>query len=262
MLDWLSDKDFGTYQFDERSKKAPGTCEWFLESPAYHTWTQKKGDVLFCPGHAGAGKTVLASAIIENLNSRFPKESGTAIARVYCNYNRTNEQTFDALRASLLRQLCESLSTLPEGIMKLHSKYESTRFEVPPERIDDGLESVSGQFLKVFMVVDALDEWAPEHGNHYSLPDELLFLQKKLAISLLVTSRPLPLIANHFNHYPSILVTAQQHDIHAYIDNFRWPQSSCISQKPELRGMIKAIIPKVVLGMYVHCHVSFQKSPY
>ncbi|ENH63846.1 hypothetical protein FOC1_g10007986, partial [Fusarium oxysporum f. sp. cubense race 1] len=195
-------------QFDERSKKAPGTCQWFLDSPEYQSWTQEKDQVLFCPGIAGAGKTVLASAIIENLHSRFQNDSSTAIAHIYCRYNRLDRQNFNELQTSVLRQLCERLSPLPEHIMKIYSQYKRRRVELPPERILSGLESVSGLFSKVFMVVDAIDEWrAAEHADLYSLPGELLFLQRKLVINLLVTSRPLPLIANRFSSYPSLTLT-------------------------------------------------------
>ncbi|KAH7172885.1 hypothetical protein DER46DRAFT_551413 [Fusarium sp. MPI-SDFR-AT-0072] len=252
VLAWLSDEDFGTYQFDERSKKAPGTCEWFLGSPEYRSWIQGKGQVLFCPGIAGAGKTVLASAIIENLHSRFQNDSNIAIAHIYCRYNRVYKQTFNELQASLLRQLCERLSPLPKDIMKLHSEYKSRRVEAPPERILSGLESVSGLFSKVFLVVDALDEWqATEHVDLYSLPGELLFLQKKLTINLLTTSRPLPLISNQFGNCPALQIIAQQQDIDAYIDNFRWPESSCIGKIPELRDMVKSIMSQVVRGMFL-----------
>ncbi|KAL5600475.1 hypothetical protein FOVSG1_008287 [Fusarium oxysporum f. sp. vasinfectum] len=236
VLNWLSDEDFGTYQFDERSKKAPGTCQWFLDSPEYQSWTQQKGQVLFCPGIAGAGKTVLASATIENLHSRFQSDSSTAIVHIYCRYNRVDRQTFNELRASLLRQLCERLSPLPEGIMQLYDQYKPRRVEAPPKRILSELESVSGLFSKVFMVIDALDEWrAAEHADLYSLPGELLFLHKKLAINLLATSRHLPLIANRFSNYPCLPITAQQQDIDAYVDSFRWPESSCIGRTPGLR---------------------------
>ncbi|EGU75526.1 hypothetical protein FOXB_13975 [Fusarium oxysporum f. sp. conglutinans Fo5176] len=252
VLDWLSDEDFGTYQFDERSKKAPGTCQWLLDSPEYQSWTQKKDQVLFCPGIAGAGKTVLASAIIESLHSRFQSDSSTAIVHIYCRYNRVDRQTFNKLRASLLRQLCERLSPLPEGIMQLYNQYKPRRVETPPERILSELESVSGLFSKVFMVVDALDEWrATEHADLYSLPGELLHLQRKLAMNLLATSRPIPLIANTFNDYPSVSITAQQQDIYAYVDNFRWPESSCIGKIAGLRGLVKKVMSHIVRGMFL-----------
>ncbi|KAH7209900.1 hypothetical protein DER44DRAFT_864517 [Fusarium oxysporum] len=252
VLNWLSDEDFGTYQFDERSKKAPGTCQWFLDSPEYQSWTQQKGQVLFCPGIAGAGKTVLASAIIENLHSRFQSDSSTAIVHIYCRYNRVDRQTFNELRASLLRQLCERLSPLPEGIMQLYDQYKPRRVEAPPKRILSELESVSGLFSKVFMVIDALDKWrAAEHADLYSLPGELLFLHKKLAINLLATSRHLPLIANRFSNYPCLPITAQQQDIDAYVDSFRWPESSCIGRTPGLRDKVKEIMSQLVRGMFL-----------
>ncbi|KAL5625825.1 hypothetical protein FOBRF1_000168 [Fusarium oxysporum] len=252
VLNWLSDEDFGTYQFDERSKKAPGTCQWFLDSPEYQSWTQQKGQVLFCPGIAGAGKTVLASAIIENLHSRFQSDSSTAIVHIYCRYNRVDRQTFNELRASLLRQLCERLSPLPEGIMQLYDQYKPRRVEAPPKRILSELESVPGLFSKVFMVIDALDKWrAAEHADLYSLPGELLFLHKKLAINLLATSRHLPLIANRFSNYPCLPITAQQQDIDAYVDSFRWPESSCIGRTPGLRDKVKEIMSQLVRGMFL-----------
>ncbi|EWZ45839.1 uncharacterized protein FOBCDRAFT_317554 [Fusarium oxysporum Fo47] len=252
VLYWLSYEDFGTYQFDERSKKSPGTCQWFLDSPEYQSWTQEKGQVLFCPGIAGAGKTVLASAIIESLHSRFQSDSSTAIVHIYCRYNRVDRQTFNKLRTSLLRQLCERLSPLPEGIMQLYNQYKPRRVEAPPERVLSELESVSGLFSKVFMVVDALDEWrATEHADLYSLPGELLHLQRKLAMNLLATSRPVPLIANQFNGYPSISITAQQQDIYAYVDNFRWPESSCIGKIAGLRGLVKKVLSQIVKGMFL-----------
>ncbi|KAF5557284.1 ankyrin protein [Fusarium napiforme] len=251
-LDWLSDEDFGAYQFDERSKKAPGTCQWFLDSPKYQSWTQERGQVLFCPGIAGAGKTIVASAVIESLYSCFEKDTNIAIAYVYCRYNRVDQQSFNKFRASLLRQLCEQLSPLPEGIMQLYHEYKPRRVELPPEKITSELKAVSGLFSKVFMVVDALDEWAKEHKDLYSLPAELLLLQRRLAINLLATSRPIPILSNQFSDYPSISITAQQQDIYAYVDNFRWPESSCIGKKQELRGLIKRVISQTVRGMYVY----------
>ncbi|KAF5544724.1 ankyrin protein [Fusarium mexicanum] len=251
VLNWISDEDFGNYQLDERSKQAPGTCQWFLDSPEYQAWTQQKGQVLFCPGIAGAGKTVLASAIIENLHSRFETDSSTVTVHIYCRYNRVDRQSFNKLRASVLRQLCERLSPLPDGIMQLYSQYRPRRMGAPPERIETELESLSDPFSRIFMVVDALDEWATENGDLYSLPAELLRLQKRLAINLLVTSRPIPLISNQFNNYPCIAITAQQQDIHTYVSNFRWPESSCIGKIPKLRDLVKRTMSQIVKGMFL-----------
>ncbi|QGI78717.1 hypothetical protein CEK25_005446 [Fusarium fujikuroi] len=251
VLEWLSDEDFGAYQFDERSKKAPGTCQWFFNSPEYQSWTQNKSQVLFCPGIAGAGKSVLASAVIENLHARFQPNSSTAIVHIYCRYNRVDQQTFDELWASILRQLCERLSPLPECITQVYNQYKPQRVKPPRERSLSVLKSVSSLFSKVFLVVDALDEWATEHGDLYSLPAELLLLQRKLDMNLLATSRPIPLISNQFEDHPSVSISAQQQDIYAYVDNFRWPESSCVGQIAELRGLVKQALSQIVGGIFL-----------
>ncbi|CVL06133.1 related to ankyrin [Fusarium mangiferae] len=252
VLDWLSDEDFGAYQFDERSKKAPGTCQWFLNSPEYQSWTQDKSQVLFCPGIAGAGKSVLASAVIEDLHARFQPNSSAVIVHIYCRYNRVDRQTFNELRANILRQLCERLSPLPECIMEVYNQYKPQRVKIPRETSFSVLKSVSSLFSKVFLVVDALDEWrAEDHAGLYSLPGELLFLQWKLAINLLATSRPLPLTTNQFSSYPCLSIIAQQEDIDAYVDNFGWPESSCIGKITGLKNMVKEIMSRLVRGMFL-----------
>ncbi|CAJ0552612.1 Ff.00g006900.m01.CDS01 [Fusarium sp. VM40] len=248
-LDWLSDTNFGAYQLDERDKKAPGTCEWFLTSREYRFWIQEEGQVLFCPGIAGAGKTVLVSAIIEDLHSRFQNDPSTAIAHIYCRYDRTNRQTFDELRASLLRQLCEKLSPLPQVIMELHNEYKLRRMKAPPERIISCLESVSGFFSMIFVVIDALDEW--QQVDCHSLPKRLLFLQGNLPFNLLATSRPLPLIESHFSGHQRCDIKAQQQDIYAYVDNFEWPESHCIGKIPGLKDSVKAIMCEITRGMFL-----------
>lgn len=249
-LDWLSDTDFGAYQLDERDKKAPGTCEWFLTSREYRSWIQEEGQVLFCPGIAGAGKTVLVSAIIEDLHSRFQNDPSTAIVHIYCRYDRADRQTFDKLRASLLRQLCEKLSPLPRVIMELHHEYKPRRMMAPPERIISGLESVAGLFSKIFVVIDALDEW--QQVDCHSLPKRLLFLQRNLPFNLLATSRPLPLIESHFSGHQRCDIKAQQQDIYAYVDSFEWPESHCIGNIPGLKDSVKAIMCEITRGMYVN----------
>ncbi|KAF5641246.1 ankyrin protein [Fusarium sp. NRRL 25303] len=119
MLNWVLEEDFGNYQLDECSKKASGTYGWFLNSREYHSETQKKDQVVFRPAIAGVGKASPASTIIENPHSRFETDSSTATVNTYSRHNRVDRQTFTKVRASLLRQLCERPSPLPEGIMKL-----------------------------------------------------------------------------------------------------------------------------------------------
>ncbi|KAF4332120.1 hypothetical protein FBEOM_14088 [Fusarium beomiforme] len=252
VLDWLSNIDFGAHHSDERKKQAPGTGQWLLKSDIYQSWVQKRGQILFCPGIAGAGKTVLASAIIENLHSHFQTDPGVAIAHIYCNYSRKNRQTVNALFASLLRQLCEKMPSIPPEIIELHEKCKPRGVEAPQDKVHQALESAVTVFSKVFIIVDALDEWqAIGQEEPYSLPIKLVSLQKKSGLNLLATSRPEPFIKMQFKYHPSVQITAQEEDIHAYVENFRWPASSCVAGKPIMQNLIKTTMSQVVEGMFL-----------
>ncbi|KAJ5899947.1 hypothetical protein N7495_004691 [Penicillium taxi] len=76
ILDWLSPVSaYATQQNDYKSRRQTGTGQWLLESPEFRTWVMNPKQTLFCPGIPGAGKTILTSAVIEELHARFGNNS-------------------------------------------------------------------------------------------------------------------------------------------------------------------------------------------
>ncbi|KAK5997636.1 Ankyrin-2 [Cladobotryum mycophilum] len=64
ILDWLTPINYGPQQSDISRLLQSGTCQWFLDSPEYRTWVDSdEGQISFCPGIPGAGKTVLTSTV-------------------------------------------------------------------------------------------------------------------------------------------------------------------------------------------------------
>ena len=61
MLDWIYPGNFKAKHEEIKSKRVPESGKWFLESPEYQNWlsTTETPAKLYCPGLAGAGKTVL-----------------------------------------------------------------------------------------------------------------------------------------------------------------------------------------------------------
>lgn len=62
ILEWLSPLEFTEKQRDISSKRHPGTGRWLLQSSEFETWSRRGGrsdNILWCPGEAGVGKTVL-----------------------------------------------------------------------------------------------------------------------------------------------------------------------------------------------------------
>ncbi|KAH0525445.1 hypothetical protein TsFJ059_007812 [Trichoderma semiorbis] len=105
ILDWLSPIDYGLLHSDYYKRLQPGTGEWFLKRKEFQDWIKGSNDTLFCHGIPGAGKTILASLAINHLSLKFRGNSGIGITYVYFNYKRQEDQDFQKLLASLLKQL-------------------------------------------------------------------------------------------------------------------------------------------------------------
>ncbi|KAI1873110.1 uncharacterized protein JN550_003363 [Neoarthrinium moseri] len=52
-------------------QRQDGTGAWLLKSPDFLGWVESRARILFCPGIPGAGKTIMTSIIIEELQTRF-----------------------------------------------------------------------------------------------------------------------------------------------------------------------------------------------
>ena len=57
---------------------------------------------LFCPGIPGAGKTILASVVIDDLNIRFRKDSSVGVVYIYYDYRLRDEQKIASDRSIYL----------------------------------------------------------------------------------------------------------------------------------------------------------------
>ncbi|KAK7415745.1 hypothetical protein QQX98_005658 [Neonectria punicea] len=127
-LDRLSDIPHCSHQSDVFDRREPKTGQWLLDSPEYEAWLGGCKTTLFCKGIPGTGKTILASIAIDHLQKRRTRDVG--IAYIYCGLIPQTEQTAKALIASLVKQLADGPSPLPERrllleIINLQSKSES-----------------------------------------------------------------------------------------------------------------------------------------
>src|SRR5262249_2290591 len=132
-----------------------------------------------CPGIPGAGKTILASAVVDDLTKRFSKDLRIGISYVYCSFQRKHEQKIDNLLASLLKQLAESYPSLPETVKDLYDHHKAKRTRPSLEEILSTLHSVVAKYSRVFIIVDALDECQVSGNCRARLLLELFNLQKR-----------------------------------------------------------------------------------
>ncbi|OCL02067.1 purine and uridine phosphorylase [Glonium stellatum] len=228
ILDWLTPTVFETQYVDSLNKRHQGTGHWFLHSPQFVAWI--KGDIqtLFCPGIPGAGKTVIASIAIEHLRLA-QTDQGTAVAFLYCNYGKKDEQTAEKLFASLLRQLASHLRSTPESLQALYTSCKKKKTRPSLVEIVDMIIYVSSIYSRVFLVVDALDETSDE-------------LQEKTRASIMVTCRPLAILENKFAEDDQLDIRASTTDVESYLDNQLEKLSICTRLRAkEQREILKKL---------------------
>ena len=251
ILDWLTPIDFAAQQSDFIRRRQPGTGQWLLDSPEYRKWVGVGSEALFCPGIPGAGKTILSSIVVENLQDTFHGDSSIGICYVYCNFRRNDEQKLDDLLASLLKQLARGQSPFPGSVKDLHDRHKERRSRPSTDEFCRTLYSVAAACSRVFIVVDALDECTTSDGCRPRLISELQELQASLGANILATSRFIPEITAKFKEAVQLEIRASESDIGTYLNGNLSHLPGFVSRNHELQDEIKQSIMKCVDGMLV-----------
>ncbi|RYO81189.1 hypothetical protein DL766_010150 [Monosporascus sp. MC13-8B] len=105
---FMAPYDFGSKLSDVRSSRVPETGTWFVESPEFQEWVHSEGNILWCQGIPGAGKTILVTTTIDHLRHKFQPQNRTQIIYASCDYKHRGEQDVRTMLASLWKQLARS----------------------------------------------------------------------------------------------------------------------------------------------------------
>jgi Cdc6-like AAA superfamily ATPase len=251
VLHWITDITYGNEHSDVRNKRLPKTSEWLLETEEYHGWVNNSGKTLYYEGMPGAGKTIMASVIVDDLD-RSQKENGKAY--IYCNYKREETQTVENLLKTMLRQLLQSRPLLPESVKSLYDEQKSRQTQPTLEEIRRLLRSTVASYPRVFIVIDALDECIGPDDCRSRYLQEIQELQKVYAVNVLATSRPLPEVRKMppFKNSPLVQLQALDEDIQVYLDYRISKFPSFVQLDIDLQRAIKDKIHGIVNGMYVY----------
>ncbi|TFK16367.1 hypothetical protein FA15DRAFT_711918 [Coprinopsis marcescibilis] len=105
IVGWLSDINYHAIQADNYGKRAQGTGEWAFDDPKIVDWLGGVLGILWGVGMPGAGKTVLASIIIDHLLQKAKANKRICVAFAFSRY--TDRFTGDKVLAGLLRQVVQ-----------------------------------------------------------------------------------------------------------------------------------------------------------
>ncbi|OJJ40823.1 hypothetical protein ASPWEDRAFT_235243 [Aspergillus wentii DTO 134E9] len=253
ILNWLTPVDYELEQSNIFSRHEPGTGRWLLDSEEYQAWASQTMQTLFCPGIPGAGKTVLSSIIISHLDSQFGNDSDVGIAFVYCSYRTGSQHKPADVLLGILGQLARKRQTIPEDIVGVYENYKRKGTRPTTEKIAGMLESISNLYTKVFIIVDALDEYYHLNMEGFSqLLSQLFRLQAKTSFNLLATSRFINEITSRFDGCIWKEILAQDSDILCFL-NARIPKllQSQISKHLDVQEKIRSNILKSANGMFL-----------
>ncbi|OAQ96229.1 hypothetical protein LLEC1_02864 [Akanthomyces lecanii] len=256
VLDWLTVVHYASRQSECIRTRQAGTGLWLLNSPEYQRWLHSNKRTLFCAGIPGAGKTTLASIVVQDITSRFEKEKNVGVAYLYCDFQQQGRQNADNLLASLLRQLAQGLSSFPDSMQTLYASHKKEGTRPSLNDISRTLESVAAMYSRVFVEVDALDE----SKCRSTFPSHLSSLQVSTSANVFATSRPIrDDVEEILESVETFQISANSEDIENYIDSHTselrllHEKNLDLSKetKAEYRHEIKTIITSVVDGVFL-----------
>ncbi|KAL8895571.1 MAG: hypothetical protein Q9207_008114 [Kuettlingeria erythrocarpa] len=241
ILLWFSPLNFSQVQQSIFGRRTNHTGEWLIDAPDFRNWIAGSEPTLCCSGIreyacptpillsltivAGAGKSVLASVIVDYLRNAFKASYSYSVAAAYCNFKERVSQSPENLLAGLCVQLIDEFKPLPETLVQLHGRHASKRTSLSLNDVLDVFKEVLKHFETTYLIVDALDECSWETRD--ILLRELKSLQP--IIRLLVMTRP---NIDQFAENATIEIRASHSDLDKYIQ-------SRIASQPKLSSLLQ-----------------------
>ncbi|KAL3472480.1 hypothetical protein BJX99DRAFT_272889 [Aspergillus californicus] len=253
ILNWITELDFSRQYNDSLNQRLDGTGIWLLESDEFTRWVSEPQQTLFCPGIPGAGKTVMSCLAVDHLRKTFRDDSDVQIGYLFCSYQPSFQQTILDFQLSLLRQLAVRGSTVLRDIQHMHEIHVRDQTRPDSNEIESQLLRAARSFRRVFVVIDALDEYcSSDPGQLENLLAILFALQKDAPVSILATSRPNSEIMSRFTGCIHREIRAQDNDILTYV-NAALPAllRAKIPLYPHVQDNVRRAIVKSADGMFL-----------
>ncbi|KAL8993043.1 MAG: hypothetical protein Q9169_006643, partial [Polycauliona sp. 2 TL-2023] len=157
VLQWLNAPDAALDHHQASEKRgAETTGKWFIESDEYAEWKTRPHSIYWLHGILGCGKTILASAVIDEL-SESCKTSPRTLAYFYC----SDRQDCGKLLRSLLRQLSNQNRDCWKMLEESYVTHGKGQKQPSRDTLSTLLRSMLGTCSTASIVLDALDECKP-----------------------------------------------------------------------------------------------------
>lgn len=192
--------------------------------------------------------------MVKELTTRYDNKR-IGIAYLYCNFRRHDDQKINDLLASLLKQLAEWQPSLPGSVKELYDRHKTKRTRPSLDEISRSLEIVTTLYSRVFIIIDALDEYQEAGSCRTRLLSVISNLQIKNKVNLFATARNIPDIKKNFENCLQLEIRADHGDIRSYLDQHMPELPDFISEDISLQTEIKTNIEGAIDGMLVNYYI-------
>ena len=232
VLNWIQPYDPHENHGMSLKLRHPGTGLWFIESDEFKAWLNCSSAKLWCYGIPGAGKTVLASSVIQEALGR--SSPNTAVAFFYCDYKNATTQDPRNILGSLAFQIAvqdeQSFGKLQAFYAK-HNPSDRPSVGVDMEELRDLLVEMASSFDDAMIVVDALDECGTQSSFVTSLLSSLNNSGEASNIKTLFLSRDEQDIREALEDYSQISIAARSSDLKIFVG----AEIECRTRNKDLR---------------------------
>ncbi|KAK4464532.1 ankyrin repeat-containing domain protein [Cladorrhinum samala] len=244
------------------SSRFPLTGLWFTHGQQFKDWLSTPRSRLWLGGIPGAGKTVLAGAMIEEaLSLCTPK---CAVAFFFCDTSKGTIISLTDLLGVLSTQLARQNDDAFHILQQYHAQLcpeQGIRRAITLEALKRVLANMIGCFDRVYIFVDGLDEYGTEAEQIIISLTEIWESTATLSIALLSRDEQFirDLLEENFDYIP---VLAHKEDIEAYVIA-KIQERFGSKQKRKMADTTKDAITKALVersdGMFrwVACMVDF-----
>ncbi|KAH6880250.1 ankyrin repeat-containing domain protein [Coprinopsis sp. MPI-PUGE-AT-0042] len=234
------------------SKAALGTGMWLVKGDEFRLWLEPNGDIkiFWGSGIPGAGKTLLASIVIERLEALCKeKDVQICVCYVYFRYSDRSEMTVRDVLEILVMQTLERHPDCLAVVERTYARHLRERTEPTEAQLLSLLRQLNGAMAVTFYVLDALDE-AP-----IKIQLAVVKTLASLDVKLFITSRPLKTMEANFPEAHTFHIVAQDADIDLLIAKRIGENAELqrlLQVYPFLRNEIISTIKQNCSGMFLH----------
>ncbi|KAJ5163243.1 uncharacterized protein N7500_005073 [Penicillium coprophilum] len=209
------------------NRRHDGTCEWIFDNDTYTQWLFGCSRTLYCIGPAGAGKTFLASTIIDSLRNTFTSPD-VAIVFIFGHDETDEDATSVGFLDKILAQLVYRKRTPCHTSVSLYKSKSFAEGKVSAKAYQDAIRAEVNRFSRVIFVIDGIDMHVESErilNRLQKLPDHA---------QLLVTTRE----AKYASKDEHISVMAAHTDLETYA-------GTRIEQDERLSALVKQYPPEL-----------------